>query len=81
MFSYTIPPSSVMAIAPCKKETRSNLKSFKDRKVPKRPTSQRPVAEAASNHPAGRVAPPAGLFYFQSLLAIASLYLRPCLGL
>src|SRR6266481_3167322 len=35
-----------MAIAPCKKETRSNSKLFRDQKVPRRPTSQRPVAEA-----------------------------------
>lgn len=65
MFSYTIRPSQVMAIAPCKKETRSNLKLCKDQKVPKRPTSQRPVAEAESNHLAGRVAPPAGFFYLE----------------
>src|SRR6267143_3345002 len=45
-YSYIIPQSRVMAIVPCKKETRSNSKLFKDRKVRKRPTSQRRVAEA-----------------------------------
>src|SRR5713101_5493374 len=66
MFSYIIPQSVVMVIAPCKKETRSNSKLCKGRKAPKRPASQRQVAEAAvSNHLAGRVAPPAGLFLFK----------------
>src|SRR5260370_21813469 len=53
-FSYIIPQSPEMAIAPCKKETRSNSKLFRDRKVPRRPTSQRLVAEAVSFHLAGR---------------------------
>src|SRR5712692_10438679 len=66
---YIIPPSVVMVIAPCKKETRSNSKLFRDRKVPKRPTSQRAVAEAVSNHLAGRDAPPAGLSYLKSIRA------------
>src|SRR5947207_9368157 len=53
-FSFITPPSSVMVIAPCKKETRSNSRLFRDRRVPKRPTSQRPVAESVSTHLAGR---------------------------
>src|SRR5713101_2324449 len=61
--SCIIRPSLVMVIVPCKKETRSNSKLFRGRKVPKQPTSQRAVAEAVSNHLAGRDAPPAGLFY------------------
>src|SRR6266571_1022145 len=50
MFSYIIRPSLVMVIVPCKKETRSNSILFRDRKVPKQPTSQRAVAEAVSNY-------------------------------
>jgi len=64
-FLYIIPRSRVMVIVPCKKETRSSSILFKDRKVPKRPTLQRAVAEAVSNHLAGRDAPPAGLSYLE----------------
>src|SRR3979490_891165 len=62
-FSCIIPRSPVTVIAPCKKETRSNSKLCRDRRVPKRPTSQRPVAEAVSTHLAGRARPSAGLFF------------------
>src|SRR5712691_5817238 len=68
-FSYIIPRSQVMAIGPCKKETRSNSKLFRDRKVPRPPTSQRLLVEAVGNYPAGRDAPPAGLFYLESIWA------------
>jgi hypothetical protein len=64
-YSSIIRPSWGMAIAPYKKETRSNLKLCRDRKVRRRPTSQRLVAEGVSNHLAGRDAPPAGLFYLE----------------
>jgi hypothetical protein len=80
-FSYTIPLSSVKAIVPCKKETRSNSKLSKDQKVPKRPTSQRLVAEAVSNHLAGRERPPAGLFIFFAALAPDRLRLPSLSGL
>src|SRR5260370_17120018 len=53
-------------IAPCKKETRSNSKSYRDRKARKRPTSQRPVDEEVSNYLAGRERPSAGLFLFRT---------------
>src|SRR5258707_13445439 len=66
-YSYIIPQSRGMVIVPCKKETRSNSKLCRDRKVPKRPTCQRRVAEAGSNHLAGRDAPPAGLSYFVTI--------------
>src|SRR5260370_42711251 len=62
-FSCIIRPSLVMVIVPCKKETRSYSILFRDRKVPKQPTSQRAVAEAVGNHMAGRDAPPARPFY------------------
>jgi len=57
--------SPAMAIAPCKKETRSNSKLFRDQKVPRRPTSQRPVAEAESTHLAGRERPLPAIFIFR----------------
>src|SRR5260370_24378541 len=53
-FLSIIPRSPATAIAPCKKETRSNSKSFRDRKARKRPTSQRAGAEIAGSHLAGR---------------------------
>src|SRR5260370_37697629 len=68
-FSYIIQPSLVMDIVPWKKETRSNSRLFRDRKVPKQPTSQRAGAEAVSNYLAGRDGPPAGLFYFEPIWA------------
>src|SRR6266446_427136 len=71
-FSYIIRPSLVMVIVPCKKETRSNSRLFRDRKVPKQPTSQRAAAEAVSNYLAGRDAPPAGLFINSSVRAYNS---------
>jgi len=55
-----------MVIVPCKKETRSNLILFRDRRVRKQPTSQRAVAEVVSNYLAGRDAPPAGLFILET---------------
>src|SRR5712692_2659130 len=55
-FSYIIPPSPVMVIAPCRKETGSNSKLSRDRKAPKRPTSQSRAADLVCNYLAGRSA-------------------------
>src|SRR6266571_5833429 len=65
-FSSITPPSSVMVIAPCKKETRSNSRLFRDRRVHKRPTSQRPVVELVSNYLAGRPRPLPAFSYLES---------------
>jgi len=63
--SSIIRRSPVTVIALCKKEMRSNSKSFRGRKARRRPTSQRPQAEiAALIWPAGTRPLPA-FFYLE----------------
>src|SRR6266481_338564 len=69
MFSYIIPRSPVTVIAPCRKETRSSSKLFRDRRALRRPTSQRRADEAVGNYLADRERLPAGHFYSTSIRA------------
>src|ERR1700674_1324285 len=68
-FSYIIPPSLAMVIAPCKKETPSNSKLFRDRKARRRPTSPSPVVDAVSTHLAGRRAQLPASFNLETIRA------------
>src|SRR5712691_6750440 len=56
-FLFTIPQFLATGTAPCKKETRSSLRLFRDRKVRKPQTSRGMAAEARSTHLAGRTRP------------------------
>src|ERR1700683_1889205 len=61
--SYITPQSPAMAIALCRKEMRSNLKSSRVQKGLRRPTCKRQASSSAIIS-AGWDSPSAGLFYF-----------------
>ncbi len=65
-FLFTIPQFLATGTARCKKETRSSLRLFRDRRVRKPQTSRRMAAETTSTHLAGRTRPLPALFYLES---------------
>src|SRR6266849_9175675 len=65
-FSFTIPQSPGMDTALCKRGTRSNLKSSKGRKVPRRPMFRNLAVERPRNHSAGRERPSAGHLFWEA---------------
>src|SRR5713226_3556135 len=67
--SCIIPPSLVMVIAPCRKETGSNSKLCRDRKALKPPTSQSRAAETVCTYLAGRARPLPAFFIWNPVVA------------
>src|SRR5712692_11280908 len=65
-FLFTIPQFLATGTARCKKETRSSLRLFRDRKVHKPQTSRRMAAEARSTLLAGRTRPLPALFCMET---------------
>src|SRR6266436_1392657 len=65
-FLFTIPQFLATGTAPCKKETRSSLRLFRDRRVRKPQTSRRMAAETRSTHLAGRTRPLPAFFCLES---------------
>jgi hypothetical protein len=77
-FSFITRLSPAMGIVPCRKETPSSSKSFRDPRDRRQQTSQNRVAKAVSNYPAGRKRPPAGNFYLQQALNYIDAALFEC---
>ena len=78
-FSFIIPQSPATAIELCKRETRSNSKSSRDRKGPRPPMFRNRAVEHSRNHSAGRERPSAGHFFCGKRSARIALLFEPSL--